>query len=377
MKRPATAEYPTKGTASTSYKRGGRSCEIYNGVIYRATLGGTSWATFKAVFGRMPRSRSENDGVIDWLSTPVQKQTTTVETLLEEGADAALIHAYRKTGTLVHPGNAESLSDEELDAWYGAVNEFRGQAERGLAELYFADDRQARASRYKLSELYTNVPFTVIHLGAFLDRAWRRRDQSSIILSYGVLRLIQTIRAIKVLVDRSYSTGILALLRTCHEIWLRIRYFRLHPEEEGEFLAASLDGHPTSGRWSNRRMLLRCNDTRLVSYHDSIYPFLSGETHMGLEGIWDRLEGRSFHFDDDEGDDDLMELALVTFICLLVANELTHLPNIKVYVRRDLSFHTKQLRKSLLYLLDMFPDGDRPRNPWHGIRELARTLPAP
>jgi hypothetical protein len=68
---------------------------------------------------------------------PVSQQTqdeyerATVEAMSRAGIDPALIYAYKKTGRIVTEENKRLLSEEELDEWNDAIDEYHRRVNSG------------------------------------------------------------------------------------------------------------------------------------------------------------------------------------------------------------------------------------------------------
>src|SRR5690349_2360323 len=121
-------DYPSKGVQSVKHTWRGNERDIYGGILYRATLGGSPGSMFRLIFGRKPSKSSDANEWTDWLQTPEQRRAQTIDAMLSEGADAAFIHAYRCTGIVIHPGSIDSFHEDELHEWFAHVDEFRAMA---------------------------------------------------------------------------------------------------------------------------------------------------------------------------------------------------------------------------------------------------------
>lgn len=98
-------------------------------------------------FGREP---GPEDQIFFDMPHPEHLEHMMVEDMKEAGIDPAIIFAFEKTGRLVTEDNQHLLSDEDLDEWQSAIDEYdakHGQTKPpefpiGTVALYGPDDKR-------------------------------------------------------------------------------------------------------------------------------------------------------------------------------------------------------------------------------------------
>jgi len=202
-----------------------------------------SAARFKEIFGR--KMRDEPFLFESVLDGEEDRWNAIRETGRHAGIPEVLTYAWRRTGLLVSEENKALMSDNHLQEWNDAVEEYHSYEEEGVDPFHvFTYLNPVEYAHFReCVSLIDNVIVVGFHS---IRKKIRFADRGSYYQHRMFSSALNSMRTIRNIFESRYDDDCLAILRGIYEQYLRIKLLRVEPGSVERFDAAV---HGFAGIW--------------------------------------------------------------------------------------------------------------------------------